>query len=459
MDDAPSTPVTRQAGAREFLAVVFRRKALILGLFLTTTATILVLALSRPVLYQSTGRVLVKRGEKESLLESGRRYLQWEEELASEVQVIQSQTVVERAQAIVDEAAGGHSPLRVRADGIGAEVVGESNVILIAYSDRDPVVARTVADALVKAYVEYRNQAYTLPYPKAFFDGEIKKVTEQLAQITEERRQFATSADAVNPVQQSSQLLSQQQGLRQRLTEVESDLAAQRSMLETMRRMAANPEEDLALSTGPSTVADNTILELRRQILVQQTRLTQLRERYLDESAEVRTVQQTLASLRQMLQSEIRSRIEGAESLVRSIEERRRVVLAELTQVEARLKSLPTKESYLSTLDQRIAVLRNSYEELARNSDLARIAQATSSNITLILLSPPGRAVPTNTRDYVRLALAPVFSLLVGLGLAFFVDSLDSTVRTAAEAEQALGLPVLATLAERRRHARAASPA
>jgi len=39
----------------------------------------------------------------------------------------------------------------------------------------------------------------------------------------------------------------------------------------------------------------------------------------------------------------------------------------------------------------------------------------------------------------------------VGIGLAFFVDGLDTRIRTAADAEATLELPVLASLTERRR--------
>ena len=90
------------------------------------------------------------------------------------------------------------------------------------------------------------------------------------------------------------------------------------------------------------------------------------------------------------------------------------------------------------------------YQELAKARDQARITANTSSEFNVVLLSPAGAAVPKNARDYVRLALAPAFSIVVGIGLAFFFDGLDLTVRTSSQAEEYLDLPVLATLSERR---------
>ena len=56
------------------------------------------------------------------------------------------------------------------------------------------------------------------------------------------------------------------------------------------------------------------------------------------------------------------------------------------------------------------------------------------------------RPVARKTKDYVRMALAPIFSLIVGLGLVFFMESLDHSIKGAADAEESIGLPVLATL-------------
>ena len=77
---------TRQATAREFLAVVFRRKWIILGLFLVTTATVVTVALTTPTTYISSGRILVKRGERQSALRPERQvFSDWEQDLASEM--------------------------------------------------------------------------------------------------------------------------------------------------------------------------------------------------------------------------------------------------------------------------------------------------------------------------------------------------------------------------------------
>jgi uncharacterized protein involved in exopolysaccharide biosynthesis len=126
-------------------------------------------------------------------------------------------------------------------------------------------------------------------------------------------------------------------------------------------------------------------------------------------------------------------------------------VRTDLAEYRRNLAEMPGKENDLGELDRQIEVLRRRYADLFEKSDLARVTQNTTSNLTVLVLERPGSAKPANARDWVRLGLAPAFSLLVGIGIAFFIDGLDITVRTAGQAEEAGDIPVLASLSERRR--------
>ena len=135
------------------------------------------------------------------------------------------------------------------------------------------------------------------------------------------------------------------------------------------------------------------------------------------------------------------------------LESRQKVLESEQADARTKLDPMADREAQLGILDRDISLLRNRYEDLVRRSDQARLTEKTSVNLSLVLLSPAGPAIPQNSRDYARLALAPAFSLVVGLGLAFFFDGIDVTVHSTGQAEEAAELPVLAAIRERRRRA------
>ena len=75
----------------------------------------------------------------------------------------------------------------------------------------------------------------------------------------------------------------------------------------------------------------------------------------------------------------------------------------------------------------------------------AKISVASNPEWNITILSPASPAYQKKTRDYVRMALGPMFSLVVALGFAFFVDNLDHSIKNVAEAEETLGCQVLAS--------------
>ncbi len=121
---------------------------------------------------------------------------------------------------------------------------------------------------------------------------------------------------------------------------------------------------------------------------------------------------------------------------------------AQRDQLRTELTRFPQVEVELARRDNRIDLLQDKLKDLRRNQLLTQVNEATTPDYTVTILSPAGAPVPKNTRDYVRMALAPLMSVVVGLLLAFFLDSLDHSLRGPADVEEHLGLPVLAALPE-----------
>ncbi len=441
----------QRATAREFLSVVFRRRWIILGLFLVTTATVLTVAFTTPLVYVSSGRVMIRRGEQQSALIPDRHIMNdWETELGSEVETVKSYPVLQRTRELLNERAQADGRrLGVNAAQVDAEVMGKSNVLGIAYQDGDPEVAQKVCDALIHAYIEYR-QGSELRYPERFFETETAKAAAGLQHWTELRREFANQAGVVDLPEQRRNLISQQTSLDMRRTEVMADLAEAQTQQRIMRELEKNPDIDMP-TIGQLYSNESALVEIKRRIVEQQGRIAQLRERYREESPEIQNAGVTLQTLRDMLKREVSARLQMSQSRIEVVQARKAVIDRDIEVVEAELEAMPNKESRLGEIDRQVATWKTRYDALAEKSNQAKINKNTDNSIIVYLLNPAGAPKARNTRDYVRLALAPAFSLVVGIGLAFFIDGLDLTVHTAGQAEEEIDLPVLAAITERRR--------
>jgi succinoglycan biosynthesis transport protein ExoP len=456
-----TTPSNRmnQGGARDFLAVLFRRRWVIGTVFAVTTLTVLAINLSQPLYFESTGKVIVKRGVKDNIMQGYMRTLTWEEELASEVETIKSGVIVERAQKLLDDkrAAEGRPTTTINQAKVDGSVLSKSNVLAMSYQDRNGKTAQEVADALIQAYMQYRRTEYTLAYPKEFFDTEIARVSKELDDWTKRREAYEQATGTVNllvegPVDAG---FVQQQQLQ--LADVDRDLAIKRSQLGGIKGLVSSSTnaDDLPFITNANVGNDNIITELKRKLGEARGRLKEMETVYVPTSPQLTQQRTEVEHLEGQLKIEVANRIRVGEGEVTVLEAKRAQILRSLNEGQSRMATYPERNARISEFETKIASLRKSYQELTESSDQAKISKATSPDWNVALLTPASKPYPKNQRDYVRLALAPIFSLIVGLGLAFFIDGLDSTLKSPREAEEALALPVLASLTDQRKKRRA----
>jgi uncharacterized protein involved in exopolysaccharide biosynthesis len=379
----------------------------------------------------------------------------WEEELASEVETVKSDAIITRAQTIIDEAhkQSGKKRLQIDPRHVDAKVVEKSNVLAMSYESRDPNAAQEVTAALITAYMAYRSSAYTLQFPKEFFDTELARVGKELDDWTHRREEYMRATQTVDLNVQGIQDVDFVRTQKLEQAKVDQDLAEKRAALQSMKALlaAATGAEDLPFLAEGAYGADNVIVELKKKLSEARTRLHSMESIYVPTSSELTQQKAQVENLSAALSAEVSNRLRVQQAEISNLEARRTEITRAMGEGEGRLSTYPERSARILEYTTRIEALQKNFEELSRSAGLAKISKATSPDWTVALLTPPGKAYPKNARDYVRLALAPIFSLIVGLGLAFFIDGLDATLKNPREAEAALELPVLATLNEQKR--------
>jgi succinoglycan biosynthesis transport protein ExoP len=441
-----TTPNKGHGGARDFLAVLFRRRWIIGSVFAVTTLTVLAINLSQPLFYESTGKVILKRGMRDNLMQPGMRTMTWEEELASEVETVESGAVVAEAQEMLDQRrkAEGKPRIQIALDRVEASVQGESNVIAMSYQDRSPEVALEVTDVLIAAYMNYRKNVYTLQYPREFFETEVARVSSELQEWTGKKEAYMASTGTVNLQADGvtdKQFLSQQET---DLANVEKELAQKRETVREMRAVQSSSNSEGAVSS----INDGVISALKQDLAEARVRYREMETIYVPTSQELVQMKSKVDEMEAQLATEVNNRIRLAEVDLRALEAKAALIRQAVATGRGRLATYPQRTARMSEIELRIAALTKNYEDLTRAAAQAKISKATSPDWTVDLLTPAGKPYAKNQRDYVRLALAPIFSLIVGLGLAFFIDGLDATLKSPRETEEALDLPVLASLTE-----------
>ncbi len=144
---------------------------------------------------------------------------------------------------------------------------------------------------------------------------------------------------------------------------------------------------------------------------------------------------------------------EQVDSIVKSIQSRLDVSKENVRQLETQLAELEKKQRDTKNLSSEYARAKNDYNEARRILEAAKMRLQTKGMDSAMPLTPATiweRAVessfPAKPNVVLNMVLGVIVGLIVGVGLAFFIEYLDTSVKTMEDVESLLKVPVLAII-------------
>jgi uncharacterized protein involved in exopolysaccharide biosynthesis len=379
--------------------------------------------------------------------------LSWEEELNSEVEIIKSQQIYQMAQDYLEEwgfQKNSGEPIKIDPLQVRATTPGKSSVINIAYRSHAQEETQHVAQALSQAYMDFRHETRGGPEVESYFQDQIEQLEDRLNVWEKRKADYMTEEEVTSPKDERYFLLQERKETQAELAGVQNDIAERQAQIETLHRLQEERREQPGLQimpfSNPATNEESILDMLIKELTTRKSEYYAAAARYTENHPDVQTRRRHVLDLEAALDREL-------ENYLRHLEARIEVLLAQeasLTQLiealSAELAEIPSKEMKLGQIDRVINAMSTQYNALVQSSVDARIKKTGSADWNVILLSPASESVPILVTDYVRLAILPLFSIILGIGMAFLVDSLDHSIKDAGDVEAYIGLPVLASV-------------
>lgn len=443
----------KESTVKDFLEVIFRRKWIVLGIVVASTAMTVILNLRKPAEYESSAKVLIKRGEAPGVFDRGVRTLNWEEEMASQIEMIKSQTVVSNAQRLLPQflPAGYPSDREIVLAKVNSGVVTTSNVIWVTYGGNDPVFVEAAVNAIVTAYREYYSTIKTPPEMEDFFSQEIDRLLGDMEFWREHKEKVLKEGDIIDIEDQRRNLLAQIVGYENDVNEIVRERREKEAVIARLDSLLDLRIEDLAAISSDLTgsqLEEQLMKELRIRLQELRIKESEYAGRYTDKNPEIQKIRGQIEDLRQMVLAEIRTQILLNKNKLLIVIDREKTLRELIAKLEIEKSRFPQAEIELERIDAAMTKLKKTYDNVVEQQMQAKISRASNPEWTVTILNPASSAYQKKTRDYVRMALGPVFSLIIALGLAFFIDNLDHSIKNIADAEENLGLSVLASFPE-----------
>ena len=260
-------------------------------------------------------------------------------------------------------------------------------------------------------------------------DSNLQDKLRQLQTFKEHQQITDLSAEEAAIVGSIQHLEQQRQGVLIQISTLREAAAAGDSLgIDVLNRLAAL--EGTASNTAV-LFQIRSLLELYEERRTLTAGALGLREN----NPQVGAINQRIRSGHAALQTAVQAAMDG-------LLHRRSALDTEIDGLREQLGTFPGKETRIAQLEIERGILRDTYSYLLGQYQQAQLQYASISPYVAILdgASPPSR-IGTGLRDKVLLGL--LVGLLLGLGGAFFLEYLDQTIKTAADVERVVGVPVL----------------
>jgi capsular exopolysaccharide synthesis family protein len=323
---------------------------------------------------------------------------------------------------------------------LAVSVMVNTRLIQVSYDSHSPELAATILNTLVEELIE-------LEFVKRF-DASAKARDFLQRQLVELRTSVDVSEASLNRYADKRKILSidgRQEvaldklvDLQQEATRLEAQMIAERARLQEL--------EDASIAEFPPSLRDETILQLQDRLSSLNQQLASFSARFGTDWPEAKAVQRQIAEVTQQLATAKQRTLAEATTRYQASRELHGMLQEQLEQQKRLANKLDQDMIQYNTLKHAAETDRELYDSLSqRLKELSVATGLKSSNVRIL----DAAGVPSDV-FYPRKPYYAVVSVLLGLGLglaaAFLVESLDSTVRTTEDVEQALELPCLGVI-------------
>ncbi len=490
----------RELHLRDYLRVVKKRKYTVFTVFVLVVAAVVIATLSTTPLYRGDVEVLIEKQEQNSLMGGSRWYSSYDPEFyETQFQLIKSLSVAKRVvQALGLEAADaslwgekvqgggvlrlgldrlvelfaaaqealGLAPIAApeeeaadgetkseRADeiaayvraGVSVQPVRDSRIAQISYVSPNPRLAADIANAVANAYIEEILEI-RLGGARRTLDWTAKKAEEErfkLERSEQKLQKYMRDHDIVTLGDQLTVTPQKLSEISTHLTRAEARLRELQVLHEKVLELSASAAQ---LDTLPAIASDPALGALRAEILKAEQRQTELARKYGAKHPTMVQATEDLAVLRTKKKQEIDRRIASLQNEYEMAVANERELRGLLEETRSQASGLNEKMIQYGMLKRAAEANRQMYDALTKQLKEQSVTEDTQTVSLWIVDEAKPAKFPFKPRTKRNAILGLILGLFAGIGMAFFIEYLDHSVKNPEDAEARIGLPVLGVI-------------
>jgi len=368
--------------------------------------------------------------------------------LATQIKLIQSDAVLrpvaeqyhlrEAVEPSIDEFRAQDAPVALR--NLKVSRPPNTYLLLISYRSTDPVLAANAANAIARSYVEH---TYDIRFRSSaslstFMEKQLEELKAKMERSSEALAQFEKELNVINPEEKTNILSA-------RLLQLNTDY----TVAETERvksEAAFQAVSSGAIEAAQASSQGDALKKIEERLDDAQEKFAQARAHYGANHPEYHKAQTQVQEIQKQFQDAKTNVMRRVEVEYSEALNRETMLKSAVTETKAEFDNLNARSFQYESLKREADADKRLYEELTTKIKEAEINSGFQNSAIRIAdtARPAINAVFPNIR--VNLALAFLFSMLMGVSAALIADVLDRTVRDPEQVMRTLNTQVVGSL-------------
>ncbi|HSA23355.1 MAG TPA: polysaccharide biosynthesis tyrosine autokinase, partial [Myxococcota bacterium] len=327
---------------------------------------------------------------------------------------------------------------------ISVEPVKDSRMAYVKARHEDPKWSKRLADATVNAYRDYNLQTrreITLE-AAGWLADQAKELKVRMEESENALQQFKEDLKVLSVSMEDRQNITSQRlvDLNQTLNQTQ----AQRIALEARRKLVLDIRENKQPLEAIEKISENQLIrQLKESYFRLKEQQAELGSKYLPDHPKYKAVEEKVLEVKRNIDREMGNALAAIEGEYQTKLEAERGLQRELTKIKAEALEINKHALDYSRLKRVSDNNEALYKLVLSRQKEATLAAHQETNNVYKLDAAVEPTVPVYPRVNLNLLLAAVVGLLLGVGLAFFLEYLDNTVKSQEDLERQLQVAFL----------------
>ncbi len=446
---------------RDYLRVLLKRRHTVYTFFTIVFVVVLIGTLSATPIYKASTKVLIERVEPYNLTMMYPYYTPYDPEFyETQYQLIKSTSVAQKVVRMLslentyesyfkgdkikssDERTKGDILADVVSSGIVVSPVKNSKIVDVSFMSANPVFAALVANTVAQAYIEeiLEMRMTTSRYSLEWMS---KKAEEEKAKLERSEKALQEYMRAQNIVTLQDKVAL----TPEKLSELNTQLVraeTKRKELEALYNTVAKHSENLrGAEIVPAIAAEPTIQSLRNQILKAEENREELSKKFGKKHPAMIKAEEELRILQQKKDQEIKRVIGTIKTEYELAKSNEGSLRRMLSSTKAEALDLNEKFIQYGVLSREVETNRQLYDALIKKMKEQSVTEEIRTVNVWVVEKAEKPVSPVKPRRTLNILLGIIVGLFGGIGLAFFIEYLDNTIKSPEDVETRLRVPVL----------------